>query len=81
MILYFKCPHCNILIEVYQNELNCHIFRHGIYKDNFEQINPHLSKKDCDYLIENDLIYGCSKPFQIYKDNNNQYQIKICDYI
>ena len=73
-----KCPHCGeyIIIE----EINCAIFRHGIYKTNFEQINPHLPKKQCDELINKKLIYGCGKPFRIEKNNNLWVGI-ICDYI
>ena len=29
----FVCPHCLNDITVYKNDLNCRIFRHGIYKD------------------------------------------------
>jgi hypothetical protein len=68
------CPHCGdqLMIE----ELNCCIFRHGIIKNTLEQINPHAVKKECDYLFENNLIYGCGKPFKIV-DN----KAIICDYI
>ena len=38
---FVTCPHCNITIEVL--ELNCQIFRCGIYKNTLEQINPHMS--------------------------------------
>ena len=60
------CPHCqcHVIIE----QINCCIFRHGIYKNNFNQINPHLSKSECEYLIKNELIYGCGKPFIIKKN-------------
>lgn len=73
-----QCPHCNdyILIE----QVNCAIFRHGIFKENMIQINPHLSKLECDKLIDNNLIYGCGKPFKIEKINNIWIAIE-CDYI
>jgi len=71
------------MIEVI--ELNCKIFRCGIYKNNFEQIDPHLNKEECDRLYNNGLIYGCSKPFivniTIKNDNNVDYESVICDYI
>ena len=57
------CPHCDIMIEVI--EINCAIFRCGIYKDNGQQVEPHLSKYLCDSLKENDKIWGCCKPFQL----------------
>lgn len=73
-----NCPHCNnpVLIE----QLNCKIFRHGIFKSNNIQINPHSSKQDCDYYINNDLIYGCGRPFRIV-ENNNEIETEICEYI
>lgn len=72
------CPHCNeyIIIE----KINCGIFRHGIFKNNGQQIDAHSSKNDCDNYIVNDLIYGCGKPFRIIMDNNI-FKIEICDYI
>jgi hypothetical protein len=82
--LVVQCPHCkyHILIE----ELNCRIFRHGVFKINGTQINPHASKELCDYYINNKLILGCSKPFQIIpnkhsKNNDDQFIAVICDYI
>lgn len=76
--LVITCPHCNdhILID----QLNCKIFRHGIFKNNGTQINPHASKLECDNYITNDLIYGCGKPFIII-ESENIYKVEICDYI
>ena len=57
-----KCPHCNeyVIIE----KINCAIFRHGIFKNNLQQIDPHALKELCDFFIQNNLIYGCGKPFK-----------------
>jgi hypothetical protein len=73
-----KCPHCNedIIIE----KINCAIFRHGIMKKNLKQIDPHSLKELCEYFVNNDLIYGCGKPFRIVFKNNN-LETEICDYI
>jgi len=76
--LIVSCPHCQSLVII--EELNCKIFRHGTYKDTNQQIDPHSTKSVCDYLILNDLIYGCGKPFKINIIDNN-YQADICDYI
>lgn len=70
------CPHCNEKILVYAKDLNCKIFRHGIYKHNFQQINPHLDKQSCERLYSSGQVYGCCKPF--YFDGK---QLGICDYI
>ena len=74
----FLCPHCETLIEVSKNQTNCNIFRHGVFKHNFQQIDPHMEKQICNYLVEKDLIYGCGKPFKI---DLNQMKVSICDYI
>jgi len=77
-ILLVTCPHCGITIEV--AELNCCIFRCGIYKENFTQIDPHMKKEDCDHLVNKTAIYGCSKPFQLILLDNRLVAIP-CDYI
>jgi hypothetical protein len=74
MNFIYICPHCKEY--VYIEELNCCIFRHGVYKSTYQQINPHMPKLECDKLKELDLIYGCGKPFK-YQNNN----IVECDYI
>ena len=76
---HFNCPHCNKDIVVHKKELNCQIFRCGIYKNSFQQINPHLPKQDCDKLVLENKIYGCAKPFEILKINTKLLVTK-CDY-
>lgn len=75
-IMLIKCPHCDISIEVV--ELNCRIFRCGVYKENHSQINPHLPKVECDLLVLNNAIYGCGKPFRIPE---NATEPVVCGYI
>ena len=74
-----KCPHCEMYIEVI--ELNCKIFRCGIYKDSMKQIDPHMQKLLCEQLSTNDLIYGCGKPFRVDLNSKNEYISTACDYI
>lgn len=76
----FSCPHCNMYIQVSKKQFNCKIFRCGIFKKNYKQINPHMKKNKCDYLVENNLIYGCGKPFKIINNDKSFITIK-CDYI
>ena len=78
------CPHCSTTID--PTDLNCKIYRCGVYKissnNNESNINPHLSKIECDKLVENDLIWGCSKPFRIIGVKDEFfYEVEICDYI
>ena len=63
----FECPHCSVTIQVGIQQINCSIFRCGEYKNTRMQIPPHLSKEKCDALIEQDLVYGCAKPFKFFK--------------
>jgi hypothetical protein len=72
----FKCPHCKIYIIVLKTEINCRIFRCGVYISNNNQINPHTPKNECDRLKDKKLIHGCGKPF-IFKEK----YVEICDYI
>ena len=72
------CPNCNDYVAI--EKINCGIFRHAILKTNNTQINPHASKEECDYYINNNLIYGCCKPFKITK-NNDIFIIETCEYI
>ena len=76
----FACPHCDQQIEVQKNQLNCKIFRCGILKNNFKQIGPHTKKAECDRLKENDLIFGCGKPFKFVTTNGTN-SIEVCGYI
>ena len=73
--MILECPHCKIMIEII--ELRCRIFRCGIFKNTFTQIDPHLSETKCNKLIKNDEIYGCGKPFCINKNDI----VEKCDYI
>lgn len=73
-----NCPHCKIPIFI--EELNCCIFRHGVFIKTNEQISPHSSKEECEYYIKNNLIFGCGKPFKIINVNGELIP-EICDYI
>jgi hypothetical protein len=76
---FFNCPHCLTEIIVKQNELNCRIFRHGIMKNTYQQVNPHLSKIECEKLVTENKVIGCCKPFEIIK-NTKSYVAVICEY-
>ncbi len=77
--IIINCPHCDdfVLIE----ELNCCIFRHGTLIASHEQISPHAPETLCIYYVDNNLIYGCGKPFKIILNKNNEYIAVACDYI
>ena len=78
--MILSCPHCESSVIVASSEINCGIFRHGVYKSTFQPIDPHLPKNQCDQLVQSDKIYGCGKPFRIRKTNEETI-IEICDYL
>ena len=75
-----NCPHCQLPIQIMSNEINCAIFRHGTFKVNGKQMDPHTPKNLCDRYAENSEIYGCGKPFKISIMNSN-IVASVCDYI
>ena len=78
--IIIECPHCKQSILVYKKEFNCKIFIHGVFKKTLKQVDPHLSKKECDRLFKNKLIYGCGKPYKLIEKDGN-YTTEICGYI
>jgi hypothetical protein len=80
-IIISLCPHCFSEFLVYESDINCGIFRHGVFIDNGEQIPPHLNKEMCDQLAKENKIIGCGKPFKIYKSDSGEFTVEICDYI
>ena len=75
----YKCPHCDLFIQVLEKEINCQIFRHGVLKDSYKQMNPHAPKSECDRLAREGLIHGCGKPYEMYKVGT-QYKVRKCEY-
>jgi len=87
---YFRCPHCYKSVPVEPNQLNCRIFRHGVFKKTVPntlikegvQIPPHATKQICDSFKKEGLIDGCGKPVQITHINDDGSLLaKKCGYI
>jgi hypothetical protein len=81
MELELECPHCKQLFVVNTNEINCGIFRHAVYKNNMNPINPHETEANCNQLVRDELVFGCAKPFKISNKIPGKYTIEICDYV
>lgn len=71
------CPNCNDYVMI--SELICGIFRHAMYS-NGEQVDPHMSKEECDKLITKGNIFGCCKPFRIFVVDG-VWKVEVCEYI
>ena len=79
-VFRFECPSCEVAIEVLHNQINCKIFRCGIFKYNNTSIPPHSSKKSCEEWLEKNMIFGCGKPIQMIT-KGGIYYVEKCDYI
>ena len=79
-VFRFVCPHCSIDIEVQKKQLNCKIFRCGVFKNNGKHINPHTNKLECERLLNEQLVYGCTRPFRFVNDQQQNY-VEPCGYI
>lgn len=79
----FACLHCCGKFVIREDEFNCRILRHAVYKNTLNHINPHSSKEECERLVNEDLVYGCAKPLRIKEERNynGNYEIEICDYL
>jgi hypothetical protein len=79
----FICLHCGGKFVINENDFNCRILRHAVYKDTLKEINPHMSKEECESLIKKGQVYGCAKPLRILPciNNDGNYELEICDYI
>jgi len=75
-IFYFNCPHCDLMCQVPRSEIRCTIFRHAVFKKNMTFVPPHASKKECERWLNNNLVWGCTKPFKF-----DGKTIQKCGYI
>jgi len=78
--MIFLCPHCTEYLSINEEDIACAIFRHGHYLSNYQQINPHASKEECESLLAQGKIAGCGKPFKLYRELD-VWNIAVCDYI
>ena len=68
------CPHCHQHLWI--EEINCGIFRCGVYKDTFEPLPPHFTQNECTRVRDEGIIYGCAQPFRF-----DGTHVTICEYI
>jgi hypothetical protein len=82
IVYRFTCPHCGIQTDVNKRDVNCAIFRCGVWKYPHPQagqgINPHMPKHECEAIASQ--VYGCTKPFRLVLRDGNPW-IEPCDYI
>jgi hypothetical protein len=86
-VYIFNCPQCGLYLEVEKSQVNCEIFRHGFFYNQTpygihltSQMNPHASKNECDFLVRENKIIGCGKPFRMIKEAD-EYSVVECEYL
>jgi hypothetical protein len=57
-----NCPICSISIQI--TAINCNKFVCGVYKNDMNQVNSHLSEKECKEL--GNTIYGCGTALTLH---------------
>ena len=77
----FECPNCGNMIMVHKDDVGCAIFRHGQFRKDGSQINPHAPEEYCIAMARKKLIYGCGKPFMLTNRGNIFTHAVECDYI
>ena len=67
--MLYSCPYCHEMIYIEECDMNCRLFCHALYKNSYQQVNPHISIDEINNLINNNLIIGCGKTFTININN------------
>ena len=52
-----------LTVIIAPKEINCKIFRCGIFKKTLKPIPAHSSKANCLNFVKQNKIYGCGHPF------------------
>ncbi len=76
--LHLECPWCGLKFAVYEQDINCGIFRHGAV--NGQLLQPHASQAECEAALKQPGVEGCCKPIRVVK-NNSEYHAEKCEYI
>lgn len=76
----FACPHCDNMIQVQTKDINCRIFRHGVFKQSQQALPPHASKEMCDKAVASLCLLGCGKPFEMVQTGETSWVVNQCEY-
>jgi len=81
--LIFACPHCQGTVQVAPQDLNCRIFRHGVFRQipGTPPIPPHASQEECERWVVRGEILGCGGPFQLTEDNPPNFKVRVCGFV
>eukprot|EP00931_Biecheleriopsis_adriatica_P067038 TRINITY_DN41246_c0_g1_i1.p1 TRINITY_DN41246_c0_g1~~TRINITY_DN41246_c0_g1_i1.p1 ORF type:complete len:208 (+),score=27.97 TRINITY_DN41246_c0_g1_i1:47-670(+) len=74
------CPHegCSQWFRVDASDVNCTIFRHGVYKDTGRMLPPHARQQECEDAISRGALYGCGKPVRFNPWNWDSERPVVC---
>ena len=74
MNITVHCPHCGLLAHVRSGEADKGVLYHGIIKKNGHRLANNLPADWYQYIRDNDIVYGCAKPFILVRKSSIQYE-------
>ena len=78
-MLFVICPHCSGMVEVL--EINCAIFRHGVFADTGQQVPPHCTQEEHLQWVRSGRLIGCGFPFRVRRESTGDLVAEPCEYI
>ena len=74
MDITVRCPHCRGLVHIKGERAHETIQYHGIVKDTNEPLREGVTKDQLQFLMEENRIIGCGKPFILVRKSSVQYE-------
>lgn len=75
-----RCPGCGGVVEVKKGQVNCAIFRHGVFKDG-SQVPPHSTEAQIKMFRAVNIMEGCGAPFKLIDDGKEGKIAITCGYV
>ncbi len=72
------CPHCELNILIFTNDIHCGVFRHGssLVSGSLVDLPPHASREFVESIKNQGSLFGCGNPFRI----NSKGEAESCDW-
>ena len=74
MDIVVHCPHCGLPAPVTATDIDNGAIYHGTLKKNGRQLRDRVPADWVQYLRDNDMIYGCGKPFLVVRKSSIQFE-------
>jgi hypothetical protein len=74
MDIVVHCPHCGLPAPVTAADIDKGALYHGTLKKNGRRLRDRVPAEWVQYLYDNDMIYGCGKPFFVIRKSSIQFE-------